>query len=154
MKPKQVYGRVFTGGQVYHLLNPQPLSRDSCWNDGTYMFLVANPRGEATTIVTNNFTIEYMSAPEKMLVEGMLDKETPDLELGEPLNPNVDPLMFEEDQTDPDDFAVTFDLPGFESLDEPEDLAELIDQGNWEDAGVPPDSAFLDDGWEGEDDYE
>ena len=80
MKP---YGIVrVPGATSYYLLNPQPIANDSCWDNGTYTFFVANknwsgddftnPVYEATHIVTNCFTIEYRKL-DSINVAGIID---------------------------------------------------------------------------------
>lgn len=79
MKP---YGWLYTQGQKYLLLNPQPLPKDSQWNDGTYTFFVVANRytakedrfvSMATHVVTNSFAIEYDSKMSSIMVKGILN---------------------------------------------------------------------------------
>jgi hypothetical protein len=54
------YGTITTLSQKFFLLNPQPVARDSCWDNGTYTFFVATMfDNQPKTIVTNCFVIEY-----------------------------------------------------------------------------------------------
>jgi hypothetical protein len=55
------YGWLYTQGQRYSVLKPEPVAKDSSWNDGTYTFLVAleTKSGYAAThLVTNAFAME------------------------------------------------------------------------------------------------
>lgn len=79
MKP---YGWLHTQHEKYLLLNPQPLPKDSGWNDGTYTFFVAVNRYTAkedrfvpmaTHVVTNAFAIEYDSTMKPIMVRGILN---------------------------------------------------------------------------------
>jgi hypothetical protein len=60
MKP---CGKIYSQDKTYLLLHPEPVAKDSVWNDGTYTFFVAKILGartyKATTIVTNCFTLEF-----------------------------------------------------------------------------------------------
>jgi hypothetical protein len=58
MKP---YGVLHSQGKKYFLLNPQPVPRDSCWNDDVYTFFVATWDGlhiSTHIIVRGDFLIE------------------------------------------------------------------------------------------------
>lgn len=77
MKP---YGWLRAQGEKYYLLNPQPISKDSCWQDGTYMFFAATLTAGvhvATTIITNDFSIEYDTAIPYIEVLQVTEQEEP-----------------------------------------------------------------------------
>jgi len=101
----EIFGRLFTGGQVYFLLNPQPVTKDSCWNQNTYAFFVATPRGESTTVITNSFALEYSATPEDMEVSGVL----------EPIAESFDDLLSPEPEDEPewDDEALLGNIEQF-----------------------------------------
>lgn len=78
MKP---CGYLYSQGQTYFLLEPQPIPRDSQWNDGTYTFFVAyipllsrDLPTRAIHIVTNSFCIEYVDVDD-IKVKNILDEE-------------------------------------------------------------------------------
>jgi hypothetical protein len=80
-KQMRPYGRLYTQGQMYLLLNPQPIARDSCWDNGTYTFFVAYPVDDspaypAVHIITNAFVIEMDAGMGTYPIEGIL-VETP-----------------------------------------------------------------------------
>ena len=61
---KKPYGMLYTQGKSYYLLQPQPISRDSWQQDGTYGFYVGanDPRGKVVGIhlFTNQFAMEMI----------------------------------------------------------------------------------------------
>ena len=72
MKP---CGKIYSQDKTYLLLHPQPVAKDSIWNDGTYTFFVAKILGaniyKATTIVTNCFTLEFDSDADVIEVDNI-----------------------------------------------------------------------------------
>lgn len=87
MKP---FGMLFSQGEQYYLLNPNPLPVDSQWRDGTYMFFVATYLdGRATHVITNSFCLEYDAHLEPIEVQGILTKEAVIADLQEELNERI-----------------------------------------------------------------
>lgn len=83
-KPMKPYGVIFSQKREYYLLSPQPIARDSCWNDGTYTFFVAQHaiggeegNYEALHIVTNSFVIEYYDNIPPIPVLGIMSEAEP-----------------------------------------------------------------------------
>lgn len=117
-----VYGKLFAGGQMYSLLNPQPVERDNCWQDGTYAFFVANSRGEATQVVTNSFVVEYAAKPESMLVTRVVSEDENALSFIEALLDQPGDDFMDEDHTwveqEPplDEDEIDYDFSEFDDL--------------------------------------
>ena len=80
------FGYVYTMDEVYFLLSPHPIPKDSWMGDNCYQFLVTpfgitghgykngkycNIYGYARHIITNCFTIEYRHDMEEILIPEM-----------------------------------------------------------------------------------
>lgn len=81
MKP---YGLLFSQKREYYLLAPQPIARDSCWDNNTYTFFVAQRVAgegeevyEALHVVTNSFIVEYFDDIQPIDVLGILQEAGP-----------------------------------------------------------------------------